>query len=196
MSLNFSEAQRATHTFLPIDAFASPCSSFSQSCPPLSCFTSPFSWFLLQQSQPLTHAPLALSFQPASPPPSSCSLFPFAQNLFPLHPPVAVASLSASRGAFSNSSLCSIRSLCPPLSEACSCLCLLLSPPFFPSPSPSLPAAPPGLLPPSPLVSSCLCCLGGEPCLLSLSQINALATHFLMLHDGKCFEYLRHGRSH
>lgn len=23
-----------------------------------------------------------------------------------------------------------------------------------------------------------------------------LATHFLMLHDGKCFEYLRHGRSH
>lgn len=68
-----------------------------------------------------------------------------------------------------------------------------------PSPSPALPlppSLPPGSLPPSPLVSSCLCCLGGEPCLLSLAQINALATHFLMLHDGKCFEYLRHGRSH
>lgn len=67
---------------------------------------------------------------------------------------------------------------------------------FFPRSSPSLPASLPGSLPPSPLVSSCLCCLGGEPCLLSLAQINALATHFLMLHDGKCFEYLRHGRSH
>lgn len=37
LSLNFSEAQRATFTFLPIDAFASsPCSSFSQSCLPFS----------------------------------------------------------------------------------------------------------------------------------------------------------------
>ncbi|CAF99664.1 unnamed protein product, partial [Tetraodon nigroviridis] len=28
------------------------------------------------------------------------------------------------------------------------------------------------------------------------AQINALATHFLMLHDGKCFEYSRHGCAH
>lgn len=190
MSLNFSEAQRATPTFLPIDVLI-----FSGVPTSLSLH---FTFFLVPSpAVPApTNTPLALSFQPALLPPSSCSLFPFARNLFPLHSPVAVASLSASRGALSNSSLCCSRSPCPPLSEACSCLCLLLSPPFFPSPSPSLPAAPPGLLPPSPLVSSCLCCLGGEPCLLSLSQINALATHFLMLHDGKCFEYLRHGRSH
>lgn len=48
-----------------------------------------------------------------------------------------------------------------------------------------------------------LCCLilpvlsgRGSPASFCLPQINALATHFLMLHDGKCFEYLRHGRSH
>lgn len=55
-------------------------------------------------------------------------------------------------------------------------------------------------LPPSASLSvlSHLACAvwAGEPCLLCLPQINALATHFLMLHDGKCFEYLRHGRSH
>lgn len=171
------------------------CSSFSElpTSLPLQ-----FTFFLVPFPAVPTpsNAPSVLYFQPASTPPSSCSLSPLARNRPPLHSLVAVASLPASRGAFSNSSLCSSGSLCPPLSEACSCLCLLLSPPFFPSPSPSLPAAPPGLLPPSPLVSSCLCCLGGEPCLLSLAQINALATHFLMLHDGKCFEYLRHGRSH
>lgn len=54
---------------------------------------------------------------------------------------------------------------------------------------------------PSPSLS--LCCLilpvlsgRGSPASFCLPQINALATHFLMLHDGKCFEYLRHGRSH
>ena len=37
---------------------------------------------------------------------------------------------------------------------------------------------------------------GGGVLPLCLPQINALATHFLMLHDGKCFEYLRHGCAH
>ena len=64
---------------------------------------------------------------------------------------------------------------------------LSCSPPLSLALSPSLPL---------PLSRARIPCLGGGALPLCLPQINALATHFLMLHDGKCFEYLRHGRLH
>lgn len=102
------------------------CSSFSELPTSLPLH---FTFFLVPSPAiPVpSNAPSVLFFHPASPLSSSCSLAPLARNRPPLHVPVAVASLCVP-GAFSNSSLCSSRSLCPPL-----CCLLLPLPPALPS---------------------------------------------------------------
>ena len=88
-----------------------------------------------------SNAPSVLSFQPASPSPSSCSLAPLARNRPPLHAPVAVASLSASRARslIPVSALADLSALLSQRLALASASC---------SPLPSSPALPPPSQPP------------------------------------------------
>lgn len=127
------------------------CSSFSElpTSLPLQ-----FTFFLVPSPAVPTpsNAPSVLYFQPASTPPSSCSLSPLARNRPPLHSLVAVASLSASRARslIPVSALADLSALLSQRLALASASC---------SPLPSSPALPPPSQPPRLaccLLASCL----------------------------------------